>query len=179
MQPPHTFDTARLHLRPVRQDDAPAIFRTYAGEEGPTRYMNFVRHRDLAESQAFADRCARCWTSGSAFPWAIVGKIPGVFMGVIELRLSPPKADFGYILGEAFWGRGFAAEAAKAVADWTVGQPSIFRLWATCHPENLASARVLTKAGLAREATLMNWETRPQLGEVAGPSLMFARLKQR
>ena len=94
-------------------------------------------------------------------------------------RAAPPKADFGYVLGEPSWGRGFATEAAKAVADWTVGQPSIFRLWATCHPDNLASARVLTKAGLVREATLMNWEARPQLGEAAGPSLMFARLKQR
>jgi ribosomal-protein-alanine N-acetyltransferase len=179
MHPPTTFETERLHLRPVQRDDATLIFQTYAGEEEPTRYMDFPRHRELAESEAFAERCVHCWNSGSAFPWAIIGKQPMEFMGVIELRLSPPKADFGYIIGERFWGRGFATEAAKVIADWTMEQPSIYRLWATCHPDNVASARVLAKAGLMAEATLANWVARPQLGEVAIPSVVFARLKQR
>jgi [ribosomal protein S5]-alanine N-acetyltransferase len=169
MHPPTTFETERLHLRPVQRDDAKLIFQTYASGEEPTRYMDFPRHRALAESEAFAERCVQCWNSGSAFPWVIIGKQPVKFMGVIELRLSPPKADFGYIIGERFWGRGFATEAAKVIADWTMEQPSIHRLWATCHPENAASPRVLAKAGLMAEATLANWGARPQLGEVARP----------
>ena len=177
MSPPDRFDTPRLHLRPVRCEDALPIFRTYAGEEEPTRYMNFARHRRPAESEVFANRCALCWDIGSAFPFAIVERVSGTFIGLVEVRLRPPKADFGYILGAKFWGRGYATEAATAIADWTIEQPSIFRIWATCHPDNIASAKVLVKAGLAWEATLSNWESRPQLGEAAGPSLLFARLK--
>ena len=115
--------------------------------------------------------------SGAAFPWAIVQKADDGLMGVIELRLSPPKGDFGYILGERFWGNGFATEAARAVVDWAFNQSGIFRVWATCHPDNVASAKVLKKAGLRLEATLANWEARPQLGELAGPSLSFARTR--
>lgn len=139
--------------------------------------MTFERHRDLTESIAFAERCESCWQSGSAFPWAVTEKSSGQLLGVLELRLSPPKADFGYILGEPFWGHGFAAEAASVVVAWAIAQPSIFRVWATCHPDNAASAAVLRKAGLSYEATLANWESRPQLNEIAGPSDCYALTK--
>jgi RimJ/RimL family protein N-acetyltransferase len=174
MRPPECIETQRLRLRPVVESDAPAIF-DYAGGARTTLFMNFARHRVLAESVAFARRCEACWSSGSAFPWAITSGSHKDLLGVIELRLAPPKADFGYILREAFWGDGLASEAATAVADWALSQPEIHRVWATCHPDNLASARVLTKAGLQFEARLENWEARPQLGEAAGPSLCFAR----
>lgn len=176
IRPPEIIRTERLLLRPVLSNDAGPIFRTYAGEENPTRFMNFARHRDMAETQVFADRCARSWDAGSAFPWAIVNAGSDEFMGVIELRPEPPKAEFGYILGEHFWGNGYATEAARAIAAWTIAEPAIFRIWATCHPDNVASARVLTKAGFVYETTLVNWEARPQLGEDAGPSKAYVRL---
>lgn len=177
MRPPDDILTERLRLRTVRRTDAEAIFRTYAGLPGPTRFMTFETHRDVADSLAFAQRCEACWASGAAFPWAVTDQASGTLMGVIELRLAPPKADFGYIFGEAFWGRGFASETARAVVAWAIAQRGIFRVWATCHPGNAASAGVLRKAGLSLEARLANWETRPQLGEVAGPSDVYALIK--
>jgi ribosomal-protein-alanine N-acetyltransferase len=173
MRAPETFETDRLRLRPVELSDAEDIFR-YAGEVSPTRFMPFQRHQDIADSVTFAQRCVDCWVSGSAFPWAVTEKMSGRFLGVLELRLSPPKADFGYIFAEPFWGNGFATEAASAVVAWAITQPSILRVWATCHPRNGASAAVLRRAGLSYEATLASWEARPQLDEVAGPSDCYA-----
>ncbi len=37
-------------------------------------------------------------------------------------------------------------EAARAVIDWALSEPEVFRVWAVCDVENLASARVLEKA---------------------------------
>jgi len=177
MRAPEEFHTSRLRLRPVERADAAEIFRTYAGEAAPTRFMPFERHRKLAQSVTFAERCEDCWTSGSAFPWAVTEKVSGKLAGVLELRLSPPRADFGYIFGEPFWGRGLASEAASAVVAWAMAQPAIFRVWATCHPDNAASAAVLRKVGLSYETRLANWESRPQLGEIAGPSDCYALTK--
>jgi len=177
MRAPARLTTDRLKLRPVEVADAQAIFDTYSNHEAATRFMPFVRQRELAESIAFAERCARCWQDGSAYPWAITDIESGQFIGVIEIRLSPPKADFGYIIGEAFWGKGYTTEAARAVVDWARTLPDIHRIWATCHPDNHASAAVFQKAGLRFETELPNWENRPQMGEVAGTSLMFSWLR--
>ncbi|QTC93062.1 GNAT family N-acetyltransferase [Brevundimonas goettingensis] len=176
MRAPDTFQTDRLTLRPVTRADAADVF-AYAGEAAPTRFMPFVRQRDPAESLAFCIRCEEARVSGAAFPWALIEQATGAFLGVIELRLSPPKADFGYILKEDAWGRGFASEAASAVVGWAIDQPDIHRVWATCDPDNAASAAVLKKASLSYEATLANWEARPQLGEAAGHSCVYALTK--
>lgn len=178
MRPPEELQTERLRLRPITRSDADALFRTYAGKALPTYFMPFRTHQHLAESIAFAVRCQDCWRSGAAFPWAVIETASGRMLGNVELKLSPPQASIGYIFGDAFWGQGFASEAASAVVAWAIAQPEIYRVWATCHPDNLGSAAVLRKAGLRHEATLANWEARPQLGEVAGPSHMYALIKQ-
>jgi len=175
-QPPEHFETERLLLRPVERGDADSIFG-YSGSKAATQWMRFARHTTRDEAVAFAERCVRCWTDGSAYPWVVASKKSGEFLGALELRVNPPKADFGYIFCERFWGRGFATEAVKPVVDWAIAQPEIFRVWATCHPDNARSANVLRKAGLTFEARLENWEARPQCDEPAGASLMFAKTK--
>ena len=46
------------------------------------------------------------------------------------------------------------SEAARAVTQWALGRPEIFRVWATCDVENAASARLLERVGMQREGTL-------------------------
>jgi [ribosomal protein S5]-alanine N-acetyltransferase len=168
------LETARLPLRPITVSDAPDIFYGYASDVEATKFVTFSRHRSLDESKEFARRCVACWQDGSAYPWAIFARDEAKFAGVIELRLRPPKADFGYILCKAFWDRGYATEASTAVVSWAIGQPGMFRVWATCHPDNVRSARVLEKSGLKFEGRLANWEQRPNIGEPAGESLVYA-----
>jgi RimJ/RimL family protein N-acetyltransferase len=173
LRAPETLTTTRLALRPIGAADTSSIF-TYASDPDATRFMNWPCHRALAESETFARRCVTCWQDGSAFPWALVLRESGDVVGAIELRTRPPKADFGYILRRAFWRQGFASEAASAVVAWAMAQPAIYRVWATCHPDNIASARVLEKAGLRPEGRLARWEPRPNLGGAAGGSLVYA-----
>jgi len=174
--PPRYIQTHRLALRPITRGDTHAIFR-YASSPTVTRFVEFAQHTALQDSETFALECERAWGSGTAAPWAIVLRTTDEFVGVIELRLRPPKADFGYVLDEAFWGHGYATEAATAVVNWAIAQPAIDRVWATCDPANRASARVLEKAGLHCETRLESWAARPQHGQAAGPSLLYALTK--
>ena len=173
------FRTDRLLLRPTRRADAPAIFDGYASREMPTRFMDWPQSYDITETIPHVERAERCWAmqESTAYPWSIEERATNAFVGMVELRLHPPKADFGYILAERFWGRGYATEAVQVVVDWTMKQPEIWRLWATCSPENIASAKVLQKVGLRPEATLQNWTARPQLGLSAGPAVFYAKLR--
>jgi RimJ/RimL family protein N-acetyltransferase len=66
------------------------------------------------------------------------------------------------------------SEAATAVVAWAMAQPAIHRVWATCAPDNVASVRVLEKAGLRLEGRLACWEARPNLGLAAGDCLVYA-----
>jgi RimJ/RimL family protein N-acetyltransferase len=63
--------------------------------------------------------------------------------------------------------------ALRPPETFTTGRlPAIHRVWATCAPDNTASARVLEEADLMREGRLACREARPGLGQPAGDSLV-------
>ena len=63
----------------------------------------------------------------------------------------------GYIIAKPYWVRGLATEAVRTMLSWLRNQPQIYRVWAVTDQENKASGRVLTKAGMRREALIKNW----------------------
>jgi RimJ/RimL family protein N-acetyltransferase len=92
------------------------------------------------------------WESGDEFHWTMTLPPDDRAIGGISCSISGHTAEFGFLLARRFWRNGYATEAACAIVDWIFSVPSIWRLSATCDVENLASARVLEKAGLTREA---------------------------
>lgn len=86
-------------------------------------------------------------------------------IGMIELRMQGHRAEIGYVLARSYWGRGYMTEAARAVVYWALSQTGVFRVWAVCDVENVASARVLEKLGMRREGTLSRWIIHPNISE--------------
>lgn len=60
------------------------------------------------------------------------------------------RAEIGYWIGKAYWGRGFATEAARALVHHAFG--ALGYRWLTCghFVDNTASARVIAKLGFTR-----------------------------
>jgi len=53
-------------------------------------------------------------------------------------------------------GRGYATEAAAALAEWALGQPGVARVCASMPPDNAAAIRVAQKIGMRLLGTV--WE---------------------
>jgi RimJ/RimL family protein N-acetyltransferase len=157
MRPPETIETPRLYLRPPIMDDAVSIFEQYGQDREVTRYLPWKPHQRLDDTNDFLRRCLSAWETGSAFPWAITQKDDNQLIGMIELRIRDHKADLGYVLARGYWNKGYMTEATKAVVDWALAQKEIYRVWAVCDVENIASARVLEKTGMKYEGLLRRW----------------------
>jgi len=82
-----------------------------------------------------------------------------------------------YLLDSRQWGKGYATEAARAIVEWAFSVPVIRRVWATCDTQNVASARVLEKAGLQLEGTLRRAIVRPNLGNEPRDAFIYARVR--
>ena len=171
------METERLLLRPIGVEDSAAVFETYANDPQITRFATWVPHATVAETQRYLQACEIAWREGTAFPWAILRKSDGKLIGSAELRIDDHKAEIGYLIARSLWGQGYASEAARALVDWAFAQPDIFRVWATCDAENLASARVLEKAGLVFEGRIQRWLRRPGLHGAPRDVLFYARVK--
>ena len=61
-------------------------------------------------------------------------------------KSSKAPAMTGYVLAADSWGRGYATEALGAMVDLSRNL-GVRRVYAFCHPQHRASARVLKKCG--------------------------------
>jgi RimJ/RimL family protein N-acetyltransferase len=144
--------TARLTLRPwVASDaDAAAIVRHANHREvwRNTGQLPFPYAR--TDADAFFAQCAQ---RPQDLHLAIVAA--GEPIGGIGMHrrdgLERFTAEIGYWLGPTIWGRGYATEAARALAEHTFATTNVQRIEGRVFAWNPASCRVLEKAGFARE----------------------------
>jgi RimJ/RimL family protein N-acetyltransferase len=165
MRPPETFETPRLTLRMPVITDAEAIFSCYAQDAEVAKYMIWRPHENVEETREFVRRCMLGWEDGSAYPWIITRNEDGSLIGMIESRIKGFGLNIGYVLARAHWGRGYMPEAARAIVDWGLSQNAIFRIWALCDVDNLASARVMEKIGMEKEGILRRCIIHPNVSD--------------
>ena len=81
-------------------------------------------------------------------------------------------AGIGYSVIERARGGGLASAAVALVADWALSTAGLVRVEALVEPANVASQRVLEKAGFAREGRLAAYLAVP---EGRADALIYAR----
>lgn len=161
---PDRFETGRLVLRPIARGDALTIFASYAQDPEVVRYLVWRPHRTLTETEAYIAGCIAA-PAQNGRTYALVGRSEGRLLGVLALRRPDPhRLDCGYVLARPFWRRGLMTEAMSEIVGWAMEQAAIWRVGAVCDVENLASARVMEKAGLMREGILRRWLVHPNIG---------------
>ncbi len=119
-----TLDTLRLHLRQPTVDDFEAAhalteaptMRVFLGRDPPSREDSFNRHL----------RNAGCWALFGHGPFIIdeiggarhVGGC-GLFRGLRGVGDDfDPYPEAVWVISEAYWGQGYAAEAMTAILGW-------------------------------------------------------------
>src|ERR1700733_10574189 len=127
----------------------------------------------LADADAYIGRVE----SENPPPRSLAIIVDGRAVGGVGLELmtdvNRQSAEIGYWLGAAYWGRGIATEAVTLVTDWAFGAHGLLRIFAQPFAGNLASRRVLEKAGYQLEGTLRCSAVKD--GEVRD-QCMYARL---
>jgi ribosomal-protein-alanine N-acetyltransferase len=156
-QPPR-LETERLLVRPVSEADVESVF-AYAHNPAVTRYTLWEAHRTTDDTLRFVRDYAEI-RYGERVPeplalclreqpdW-VIGSI-----GCFWANRANRCMEMGYALGEPYWGRGYAVEAARALAGYAFEHYPIERLQAHCIAANRASARVMEKLGMTCEGTL-------------------------
>jgi RimJ/RimL family protein N-acetyltransferase len=84
--------------------------------------------------------------------WAAIEKSTGDFLGWFSFRppegRGPDEVALGYRLRQSAWGKGYGTEGARALIRKGFAELGVQRVFATTYQDNLASRRVMEKAGL-------------------------------
>lgn len=147
--------TERLVLRRETAADAEAI-HAYRNLPEVHRYLP---HGDI-DVEVVRERIVNIWSGpfekdGDILGLAVEERATGRFVGdaVLFWRSTEHRGgEVGYALHPAFTGKGYATEAARAVLDLGFGAYRMHRIVARLDARNTASARVLERLGMRREA---------------------------
>jgi ribosomal-protein-alanine N-acetyltransferase len=145
------LETRRLLLRPFSASDAETIHPIYS-DPAVMRYVATGPMADLAITQRLIeDYSAHQERHGYSF-WAVIERASGELIGDAGLYRTPAgEVELGYTLGAAWWGRGYATEAASRWVSVAFNELGIDEVVALAEPANTASLHVLTKLGLVRD----------------------------
>jgi ribosomal-protein-alanine N-acetyltransferase len=146
--PPY-IETDRLRLRPVVSNDADAMHALWT-DPAVRRYLfddvviprAFVDQEIATSEQLMATHGYGLWTLRLMNADEIIG-----FCGYRFFH-EPPQLQLLYGLAPACWGRGLATEAASAMIRHGFETNRFERIIASADAPNLASIRVMERAGM-------------------------------
>lgn len=154
------IETERLLLRPFVQGDAEGLFN-YAKDPAVGPDGGWKPHESIEEAEQILQEVFL----GQEDMFAIIEKEQGRLIGSIGLvtdphRQNPKVRMLGYALGEAFWGKGYATEAAKAVLFYGFLEKGYDLISVTHYTYNSPSEGVILKCGFRKEGILRQGEER-------------------
>lgn len=146
-----------LILREFVTSDWRAVHE-YASNPDVVQYLDWGPNEEH-ESRTFVQRAIGYERDRPRrdFELAVILKESDRLVGACGLHVSEPEHRqgwIGYCLHPDVWSRGYATEAARALVTIGFRELRLHRVFATCDPRNVASARVLEKIGMRREAHL-------------------------
>jgi RimJ/RimL family protein N-acetyltransferase len=167
------LETERLILREFTEADADHLL---ALDSDPD-VMRYIGPYALPNREAYCERIRTVYqpyyarTPGFGC-WAVLEKASGDFLGWFFLRpardhrfadeveFRAEDTELGYRFRKAAWGKGFATEGARALVHKAFAELGVCCMVATAIAGNLASIRVMEKAGLKRVGaySLPGWD---------------------
>jgi RimJ/RimL family protein N-acetyltransferase len=160
--PTYPIETERLLLRPYEREDFDALLAIQSRGD-VVRYL-YEDPLSNDEVRALLDRrMARTSLSdeGDTLSVAVVLRTTGEMIGDCMLHWGSrqhQQGEIGFVFHPDHHGRGYATEAARTLVDYGFEEVGFHRIIGRLEARNTASARVLEKLGMRREALMIENE---------------------
>jgi RimJ/RimL family protein N-acetyltransferase len=149
-------DLTQISLRPISLTDLDDLM-LWTSDEKVAMYCTWEPYTSKEEGVNFIQNIA------SKSLWFRAICLRNRAIGCIDFwsgndRCKDKTAELGYALSSMYWGKGIATIAVKQVVEVAFKEfPYLERLEAQVNVENVASQRVLEKAGFQREGVLRKY----------------------
>lgn len=149
-----TLETERLRLRTFQPNDLEIYAERIFGDPAVMKYLPARSDAlPIERAQRTMDFFNAEWTKASYGPWAVERAADGELIGHCGLRYIPEigETEMLYAFGRAYWGQGYATEAARASVAFGFDVIKLDRVIALAVPENIGSRKVMEHCVLKYE----------------------------
>lgn len=156
-----TINTDRLILRKFSIDDVEDMFYNWANDEEVAKYLSWSPHGTIEVTKEVISEWICAYEMSTVYNWAIELKATGKVIGsicVIEINDKNCRCEVGYCISRAYWNKGIMTESLKAANRFLFSEVGINRIQAKHDTKNIASGKVMEKAGMKYEGTLKQYK---------------------
>lgn len=151
------IETDRLIIREFNDDDFTSV-HLYASDPEVIKYLPFGPNTNL-DTELFLTKVKNFQIQYPRYDYefAVVLKENNLLIGGCGIHVTNPnnkEASIGYCYNKTYWGQGYASEAANAIIAFGFKNLNLHRVYATCAPDNIGSAKVMEKVGMTKEGHL-------------------------
>jgi len=144
----------------MKAADSASLFAIWSDPE-VTKYMNINCFTNETQAKEMIELLDNLSQENKAVRYSIIelesNKIIGS-CGYNSLDSDHSKAEIGYDISKAFWGKGYATEAISSLMDYAFTSLKLNRVEAKVVPENIPSIKVLEKLNFTYEGTMRKCE---------------------
>lgn len=147
-----------IHIRPLTADDAAELLRLMQDNRDFFERYSATRSPDFYTMESQVKRIqkqAEAMQNDHAYNFGIFANSDNTLVGTVSLfqvlRGSLQSAFIGYDLDQSHNGKGYTTEAVRLVVAYAFQELKLHRIEAGVMPHNIASIRVLEKAGFHKE----------------------------
>jgi ribosomal-protein-alanine N-acetyltransferase len=147
------LETKRLYIRPFKPEDAEALHEIFGNPE----VMGRLPKGSSPSLQVTRERLAKIikhQNENGLSLWALIEKKSGKLIGdcgLIPVEGKGPEIELSYDISRAYWGKGYATEAAQECLKFGFEKLGLTRIIALTFPDHYASRRVMEKIGMIYE----------------------------
>lgn len=154
-----SISTERLVLRPLDEDDVPAL-ADMMNDEQVVAWTTVPHPYTEADARQWITRLAPDErTEGRGIVLAVTEFLTQRLVGIVHLRNTDWRvrsSEIAYVIAPWARGEGYASEAALATAQWLFHDQKFERLELRTAADNTASQQVAQKIGCISEGVLRN-----------------------
>ena len=146
--------TDRLVLRKESLSDAENIYKYLGCDPEITKYTGWNPYTTLESTIEKISSDIKQYDEQGHYSWVIT--LNGDFIGTIgayDFDSIQSSIEIGYSIISKYWGNGYASEATQKVVDYLMNVEKIKKIIAWTHRNNIASLKVLKKAGFIETGT--------------------------
>ena len=150
------LETERTWLRPITREDLEDMY-AYCSIPVVSQFTTWDAHQSREDTRGFIDFIQNQYETRKMGPWGIEHKGSGNLIGscnYVNCNQSQLIAELGYVLSPSYWNKGIMSEVIRRVIRFGFEEMGLERIEAKCMAENIGSARVMEKSGMAYEGTL-------------------------
>lgn len=154
-----TLESERLLLRKFKLEDADEVYKNYGSDPEVSKYVVWNQHKSIDDSLNFIKKCIDTYEDLNSYKWLVIEKNSNTIIGSISAVKVDEKnkvVAIGYCYGSKWWNKGYGTETLKRVIKFFFEEIGVETIYAEYLSANIASGKVMAKAGMKYEGVLRN-----------------------